>query len=130
MFITAIIGKLNINQNTIEYINHGHESMMIIDKDFNFEYKKASLPPLGLMKIKSDETIKTSKINILDKTILIYTDGVTEGYLENGEELRVTGLENEIKKIDSLDPKNIIDHVCSILTKSKKNLEMILLALG
>jgi len=130
MFITAIIGKLNINQNTIEYINHGHESMMIIDKDFNFEYKKASLPPLGLMKIKSDETIKTSKINILDKTILIYTDGVTEGYLENGEELRVTGLENEIKKIDSLDPKNIIDHVCSILTKSNKKLRDDITCLG
>ena len=28
---------------------------------------------------------------------MIYTDGVTEGYLENGEELQVKGLEKTLK---------------------------------
>ena len=32
---------------------------------------------------------QTNKINIQNKNLMIYTDGVTEGYLENGEELQV-----------------------------------------
>ena len=36
-------------------------------------------------------------MDISDKTILIYTDGVTEGYVDEGKELEVAGLESEIK---------------------------------
>ena len=88
MFITAVIGKLNISEKKIEYINHGHESIMVVSKDFNFEYKQATLPPLGLMKMKDDSSFKTTIENIENKVVLIYTDGVTEGYLENGSELK------------------------------------------
>ena len=98
MFITAVIGKLNISEKKIEYINHGHESIMVVSKDFNFEYKQATLPPLGLMKMKDDSSFKTTIENIENKVVLIYTDGVTEGYLEDGSELRVEGLEKENKK--------------------------------
>ena len=35
MFITAVIGKINIQKKEIEYINHGHEPIMIFDKDYN-----------------------------------------------------------------------------------------------
>jgi adenylate cyclase len=120
MFITAVIGKINIQKKEIEYINHGHEPIMIFDKDYNFEYIKSSLPPLGIMKFNDDSFFKTSIKNIKDKTLLIYTDGVTEGYLKNDEELGAKGFENLIKDNKFYNSKDIIDKVCEILDNRSK----------
>ena len=120
MFITAVIGKINIQKKEIEYINHGHEPIMIFDRDYNFEYIKSSLPPLGIMKFNDDSFFKTSIKNIKDKTLLIYTDGVTEGYLKNNEELGAKGFENLIKDNKFDNSKDIIDKVCKILDNRSK----------
>ena len=120
MFITAVIGKINIQKKEIEYINHGHEPIMIFDKDYNFEYIKSSLPPLGIMKFDEDSFFQTSVKNIKDKTLLIYTDGVTEGYLKNNEELGVQGFENLIKDNKFDNSKHIIDKVCEVLNNRSK----------
>ena len=130
MFITAVIGKLDITKKEIEYINHGHEPVMIMDKEFKFEYRGAALPPLGLMKMKDDTAFKTTTENIADKVVLIYTDGVTEGYLKDGSELRVDGLEREIIKTNSLEPVKIIERVCEILTESNEKLRDDVTCLG
>ena len=120
MFITAVIGKINIEKQEVEYINHGHEPIMIFDREYNFEYIKSSLPPLGIMKFDEDSFFKTSIKNIKDKTLLIYTDGVTEGYLKNNEELGVQGFENLIKDNKFDNSKDIIDKVCKILDNRSK----------
>ena len=117
MFITAVIGKLNIEEKEIEYINLGHEPIMIFDKDYNFEYLKSTLPPLGIMSMDDENFFQTNKVNIKDKNLMIYTDGVTEGYLENGQELEVKGLEQELINNKFKGTKEIIDHISKILTK-------------
>ena len=120
MFITAVIGKINIEKQEVEYINHGHEPIMIFDREYNFEYIKSSLPPLGIMKFDEDSFFQTSVKNIKDKTLLIYTDGVTEGYLKNNEELGVQGFENLIKDNKFDNSKHIIDKVCEVLNNRSK----------
>ena len=122
MFITAVIGKLNIEKREIEYINLGHEPIMIFDKEYKFEYLKSTLPPLGIMSMDDENFFQTNKINIKDKNLMIYTDGVTEGYLENGEELQVKGLERELIKNKLNKPSEIINHISSILTKRDASL--------
>ena len=130
MFITAVIGKINIEKKEMEYVNLGHEPMMILDQSFNFKYLDATLPPLGMMMVKNESHFKTTTMDITDKTILIYTDGLTEGYVKNKEELTVNGFENEIKKINSTDPKKIIEHVSEILTKDLNELRDDITCLG
>ena len=130
MFITAVIGKINIEKKEMEYVNLGHEPMMVLDQSFNFKYLDATLPPLGMMMVKNETHFKTTTIDITDKTILIYTDGLTEGYVKNKEELTVNGFENEIKKINSTDPKEIIEHVSDILTKDLNELRDDITCLG
>ena len=44
--------------------------------------------------------------------------------------LRVEGLEKEIIKLNSREPSKIIDHVCELLTKSKKKLRDDITCLG
>ena len=118
MFITAVIGKLNIDEKSIEYINLGHEPIMTFDKNYKFDYLKSTLPPLGIMSMDEDAFFQTSVIDIKDKNLMIYTDGVTEGYLEDGSELEVKGLENELKNNKLFKSTEIIDHIKLLLTKS------------
>ena len=130
MFITVILGKINLEKKEMEFINMGHEPMMVLDKKFNFEYVKSTLPPMGLMPVKDESFFKTTTMDITDKTILIYTDGVTEGYIEEGKELEVTGLENEIKKLNTTSPEIIINHATKLLTEKGFKLRDDITALG
>ena len=45
----------------------------------------------------------------------MYTDGVTEGYLENGEELGAEGVQRIVKNIKEITPKNIVDSIAAEL---------------
>ena len=130
MFITAILGRLNIEKKEMEFINMGHEPMMVLDKDFNFEYIQSTLPPSGLMPVKDESFFKTTTMDITDKTILIYTDGVTEGYVDEGKELEVAGLEKEIKTLNTTAPDVIINHATKILTEKGFALRDDITALG
>jgi serine phosphatase RsbU (regulator of sigma subunit) len=121
MFITAVIGKIDLKTNEMEFVNFGHESIMIYDKNQNtFDYQKASSPPLGLMNIKSVAMIKTSKLNLENKKIFIYTDGVTEGYLENGQELTAKGVEDIVLNNKDLSLKDTIEIVVKKLNHGIK----------
>ena len=117
MFITAVIGKYNLTTKEIEYINLGHEPIMVYDSKFKFEYYKSTLPPLGIMSMDSDDFFKTHSINLNDKNLVIYTDGVTEGYMENNQELEAKGVENEITKNKFKSPAAVIEHLSNVLTK-------------
>ena len=130
MFITAILGRINLEKKEMEFINMGHEPMMVLDQNLNFEYVKSTLPPMGLMPVKDESFFKTSTMDISEKTILIYTDGVTEGYIDEGKELEVAGLESEIKKLNSRDPNIIINHATKILTEKGFGLRDDITALG
>ena len=116
MFITAVIGKFNLLTKEVEFVNFGHESIMCFNNDDNlFSYIKADRPPLGLLHIKDSSTIKTSKINLKNKKMFIYTDGVTEGYINGEQEFTVKGVEKEISKNSSLKIKEIIDSIVNKL---------------
>ena len=130
MFITAILGRINIDKKEMEFINMGHEPMMVLDENFNFEYVKSTLPPSGLMSVKDENFFKTTTMDISNKTILIYTDGVTEGYIDEGKELEVDGLEQEIKKLNTTLPETIINHATKILTEKGYTLRDDITALG
>ena len=122
MFITAVVGKYNIKEKKIEYINLGHEPIMVYDENFNFEYYKSTLPPLGIMAMDNDDFFQTNEISLENKNLVIYTDGVTEGYLENNQELEAKGVEKEIIDNKFKSPVAIIEHLSDILTKRKEPL--------
>ena len=115
MFITAVIGKINIVKKEIEFVNFGHESIMVLDNENNFSYIKASHPPLGFMSLQSSSLVKTSMLDMNDKKIFIYTDGVTEGYIKDQDELTVKGLEDLILKNKSMNLQEAIHYVTNLL---------------
>ncbi len=116
MFVTAVFGKMNIANGEIDIINAGHESIMLFDDAKNFEFIKSDLPPIGIIKYPNETMVKKRKFNIKNKTFVVYTDGVTEGYLKNGKELGVEGVKEIILNIKEINPKNIITNIVDNLS--------------
>ena len=111
MFVTAVFGKLNIKTGELIFINAGHESILTFDQNKNYEYIKSDMPPMGIVKYFTESMVKSTTINLKDKTFVVYTDGVTEGYLENGEELGAEGVQNIINNISDVTPKIIVESI-------------------
>ena len=115
MFVTAVFGKFNPISGDLTYINAGHESIMLFDKAKKIEFMESDLPPIGIMKYFAESMVKSKTINIKDKTFVVYTDGVTEGYLPNGEEFGAVGVENIVKGMEIVTPKDLVEKVTSSL---------------
>ena len=115
MFVTAVFGKINVKTGDVTFINAGHESIMVVDSDKNFEFIKSELPPIGIIKYFAESMVKSKTMNLNDKTFVVYTDGVTEGYLKNGQELGAEGVERIVKNLNDVTPKNIVDSIAAEL---------------
>ena len=115
MFVTAVFGKFNIETGDVTFVNAGHESIMVFDREKNFEFIKSELPPIGIIKYFTESMVKSKTINLKDKTFVVYTDGVTEGYLKNGEELGAEGVQKIVKGLENVTPKNLVDSIANEL---------------
>ena len=130
MFVTAVIGKANTQTKEVEFINLGHEPIMIVDNNYKFEYVESAFPPLGVMSMDDEAFFETSKVNLNNKTLLVYTDGVTEGYIAKNVELTVKGIEQIIKDESTLNPKVIINKICEKLSNKVEKLRDDITCLG
>ena len=115
MFVTAVFGKFNIKTGEVTFVNAGHESIMVVDRNKNFEFIKSELPPIGIIKYFAESMVKSKTINLNEKTFVVYTDGVTEGYLKNGQELGAEGVERIVNNLENVTPKNIVDAIATEL---------------
>ena len=115
MFVTAVFGKFNIETGDVNFVNAGHESIMVFDRNKNFEFIKSEMPPIGIVKYFTESMVKSNTINLKDKTFVVYTDGVTEGYLPNGKEFGAEGVENVVKEMEIITPKDLVEKVTSTL---------------
>jgi len=115
MFVTAVFGKLNIETGEVNFVNAGHESIMVFDINKNFEFIKSEMPPIGIIKYFTESMVKSNTINLKDKTFVVYTDGVTEGYLKNGQELGAEGVKKIVTNLELITPKNIVDSIAKEL---------------
>ncbi len=111
MFVTAVFGKINIKTGELIFINAGHESILLFDENKNYEYIKSDMPPIGIIKYFTETMVKSNTINLKDKTFVVYTDGVTEGYLKNGAELGAEGVQDIINKMANITPKTIVEGI-------------------
>ena len=122
MFVTAVFGKFDISTCDVTFVNAGHESIMVFDRNKNFEFIKSELPPIGIIKYFSESMIKSKTINLKDKTFVVYTDGVTEGYLKNGQELGAEGVQRIVTGLDSITPKSIVESIATELNWGSEKL--------
>jgi len=100
-FVTLFLGKINLNDFTLTYINAGHNPPLIRSPKGIQELKDGCIP-LGIMQIDEIET-GIIPLNIGD-IIFLYTDGLTEQENSEGEMLGAQYLASWLSNYSGIDP--------------------------
>jgi len=117
MFVTMVCGLLNPKTGAVKLANAGHEPPLIHSLDGTFSALPASAPPLGIMALQAGNTgIRSEAFNLDGGTLYIFTDGVTEGCLEDGSRLEQTGFQDIIRERSELPAAARIEAVVSVLS--------------
>ena len=104
IFITAIIGILDIEKNTISLIRAGHNLPIFIPSDNNEKINEINIPGIGigLSKTNFKKSLKVHNFNLNggDK-LLLYTDGIPEAArLTLNDNMEIFGEEKFIQLIN------------------------------
>lgn len=91
MFVTMIGGVYDPRTGVARIANAGHEPALLF-KGETVETFAAAAPPLGLGMGMFDDGFPVDEVVLEGGTLYVFTDGVTEGYLEDGSELGADGL--------------------------------------
>ena len=114
-FVTAVYGVLDSEKHIFTYANCGHNRPILLKQDGRIEYLKEGGQVLGVSP-KVQYSQGQVELNP-GESIVLYTDGVTEVFDENGREFGEANLIAAVKeqshKRASEMLKSIIDKVCN-----------------
>lgn len=92
MFVTMAVGIFDPGSGRVLLSNAGHEPPLVHATDGSFTAIPADAPPVGIISMP-DEVVPEVEIMLDGGKLYIFTDGVTEGDLEDGTRLEVEGFQ-------------------------------------
>ncbi len=99
MFVTMVGGLYDPARGVVRLAIAGHEPPLYHAKDGSFTDFPADAPPLGISPLlAAGEEFPEIEIDLKGGTLYIFTDGMTEGYLEDGSMLEVEGLKKLLRE--------------------------------
>ena len=111
MFVTLFVGILDLTTGELRYCNAGHETPIIINKEFK-QLPFEGVCPVGIM---PDPPYEMQTVQIEPQTtILVYTDGLDEAMTANHERLGYKRVFNEVNRAiqdGQTRPKELIDRM-------------------
>lgn len=98
MFVTLVHGVYDPDSGYVRLANAGHEPPLVVSRDGEFRAIEAEAPPLGISPALLDEDgFPETEFDLDGGRLFVFTDGVTEGYVDEGVELGIEGLKDMIK---------------------------------
>lgn len=99
MFVTMVGGLYDPARGIVRLAIAGHEPPLYHAKDGAFTDFPAAAPPLGISPLlAAGDEFPEIEIDLKGGTLYIFTDGMTEGYLEDGSMLEVEGLKKLLRE--------------------------------
>jgi len=112
MFVTLLIGTLDLNTGLLKYCNAGHNPPVIVAADGECKWLEV-IPNISAGAMKGFSYIEQSLILPNTSALVLYTDGITEA--ENAEK-KLYGKERLMSMIRAnhkLAPREMIEHLLS-----------------
>jgi len=120
-FITAFIGKYNLQTRNLQYINAGHNPpLLLVGHQFSSLNDGCTL--LGMFENLPSVTEKNITLP-QDSILTCFTDGVVEQPNSDNEEFEIDNLQKSILLNKEDTPQRIIDNVINTLNSYKKEIE-------
>ena len=111
MFVTLFVGILDLTTGELRYCNAGHETPLVINKDFK-KLPFEGVCPVGLI-ADPPYVMQTAHIEP-QSTILVYTDGLDEAMTADKEKLGNERVFNEVRRAiqdGQTGPKELIERL-------------------
>ena len=108
MFVTAIIGTYNPENNQLLVCNAGHEPGLVTGSK-GVDYVKPHLHPMGIMETATEQ-IEQSQIDLTNARFFAYSDGLTETEI-NGDPIGPENLAGKISAHQSIGLPSQLDLV-------------------
>lgn len=97
MFVTMVAGVYSPHSGEVRLVNAGHPPALLFSEDGLCREFEATAPPLGVV---ADTHYTEYKFQLGNGSIYIYSDGVTEGYINDHTMLELGGLFKLIATMD------------------------------
>ena len=132
MFITSILGEYKLDTKEVTWINCGHITPVVKNKENEFEdITDESSQPLGLIRVKQSTNYTINNMILDNKRIYLFTDGITESLDDQGNEMGVEGTQKLIKnKSNSNIKKEVKNVVTEITTNQSLKDDITIIAIG
>lgn len=121
MFVTMVAGVYDPATGRVVLANAGHEPPLLHKVNGTFDDLEAGAPPVGIpIELTGGGPVPEEVLHLDGGALYIFTDGVTEGYIADQEELGSDGLKTMIEEAlkDGLNPAQRLDRVAARLTAS------------
>ncbi len=123
MFVTMVAGIYDPADGFIRLANAGHEPPLIVAEDGSFRTIPAEAPPLGLpAEIFDTESFPEQSFALDGRILLLFSDGVTEGYAADGQPLGVAGVRAAVAETVGRPASERIDAVSECLVAADRPL--------
>ncbi len=123
MFVTMVGGIYDPSTGVVRLANAGHEPPLYHHPSMGFAALPAAAPPLGISPLLTGNGgFPEQEINLDGGTLYVFTDGVTEGYLEDASEMTVEGLKSIICESASLPISGRINAVIECIDRGNVEL--------
>lgn len=120
MFVTMVAGIYDPSTGEIIIVNAGNPPPILFNPaatDKKIQLLAADAPPIGIIPSMEYEA---QEINLNNGHLYIYSDGITEGYTPDDNELGINGFVSLIASIDTQPAVKRLDYIIEHLSKSKK----------
>jgi phosphoserine phosphatase RsbU/P len=131
MFVTMAAGIFDPATGRMRLANAGHEPPLHHTRDGAFKALEAEAPPLGISTgLVADDVYPETEFDLDGGTLYIFTDGVTEGYLEDGTTFEVEGLKATLAENGALTLSKRLEAVVGRVKRGEDALRDDLTILG
>jgi sigma-B regulation protein RsbU (phosphoserine phosphatase) len=112
MFVTMVCGIYDPGCGLAVLANAGHEPPLHLARDGTFTSFPAEAPPLGISTLLTgSDSFPETEVRLGGGALYLFTDGGTEGYLENGQPLEVEGLKSLLLETAAGGPAAVVEAV-------------------
>lgn len=111
MFVTMTAGIYDPKSMSVKLANAGHMPTLVLDRDGGIKAMEAQSPPLGIL---PECRFPVEDVSLANSCMYLFSDGVTEGYVAEGEMLGMEGFVEKIVEFREASAEDALGNIISL----------------